>query len=303
MSVVFIFIDGVGIGSENSYNPVMSPEWGAFDWLTDGQGLDDKARTIQKKNLHFSPVDANLGVDGLPQSGTGQTALFTGENAARIAGRHYGPFPHSATKILLQERSLFHKIQKSGFKPAFINAYPERYIEKLKRTGRWNCSALMAVSSGLNLNSEEEVKKGNALTAEITQRIWREKLGVSVPDLLPEEAADRLLSSAENSDLVLFEYYLTDKAGHLKSKEMSFRVLSVLNRFLLHLLKSKGEEVTIVVSSDHGNMEDLSVKTHTRNPVPLMVCGRGSDSISDSTSIMDVPGIIRTLLVRSRERE
>lgn len=28
-----------------------------------------------------------------------------------------------------------------------------------------------------------------------------------------------------------------------------------------------------MITSDHGNIEDLSVKTHTRHPVPLVVYG------------------------------
>ena len=36
----------------------------------------------------------------------------------------------------------------------------------------------------------------------------------------------------------------------------------------------------VVVGSDHGNLEDLSRKTHTANPVPTMVWGAGAHAFA-----------------------
>jgi len=296
MAVMFLFVDGIGLGNEGKYNPLIRTGWTAFDRLTDGQGLGLQSEAVRKDSLLFTPLDANLGVDGLPQSGTGQTALFSGGNAAKIAGRHYGPFPHSQTKFLLVKNSLFHKALNLGYRPDFVNAYPDSYLKRLRSSGRWNCTTLMNVSCGLELKGVESIQCEQAITAEITQEVWRDRLGISVDVITPESAADRLLSRAEAFDLILYEYYLTDKAGHHMDLEWSIEILSVLNRFVDHLIDSKGEDDYLVICSDHGNLEDLSIKTHTRNPVPLMIYGRGLNQVKGPTSILNVSNLILSLL-------
>jgi 2,3-bisphosphoglycerate-independent phosphoglycerate mutase len=300
MSVIFIFIDGIGIGSEGDHNPLMDSRLKSIEELTDGQGLSSAANPVKNGSLYFNPVDANLEVEGLPQSGTGQATLFSGKNASKIAGRHYGPFPHTATRYLLESESLFHKILKSGLKPHFINAYPDIFFEKMNRLNRWTCTTLMASSAGQKLNGLAEIRKGESITAEIIQDAWREKLNLDVKQIYPEEAAERLVSRLDHFDLLMFEYYLTDKAGHSMSREMSDTILQTLDRFISHILKIKNRNDHLVISSDHGNIEDLSVKTHTRNPVPLIVQGDNITQIKKAQSIMDVPRVILDLLIPKR---
>ncbi|MGD8426914.1 MAG: hypothetical protein PVH63_04735, partial [Balneolaceae bacterium] len=72
--------------------------------------------------------------------------------------------------------------------------------------------------------------------------------------------------------------------------------LSIYDRFLWQLVKHRSSDTTIVLSSDHGNIEDLSTKTHTLNDVPLFCYGRGARHFSEAKSIMDVtPGILKVL--------
>ncbi|MEX2600000.1 MAG: hypothetical protein WD355_00050, partial [Balneolaceae bacterium] len=300
MSVLFLFIDGVGLAEEGAYNPLVRPEWEAFDRLTNGSGLIPLEKPVQTDQLSFFSVDANLGVEGLPQSGTGQASLFSGENAARIAGRHFGPYPHSKTKALLKERSLFHQAGKMGYSTHFINAYPDIFFKEMNRRNRWTCTTLMASSAGQQLNGLEEVQRGVSVTAEIIQDAWREKLNLDVPEIEPETAAERVIRAAENYDLVLYEYYLTDKAGHRRDREMSQRLLTTLNRFLVYILDHMESDMYLVLCSDHGNLEDLSVKTHTRNPVPMIIFGNGGNQTERADSIMDLPGVILSLLEGSK---
>ncbi|MEX0995360.1 MAG: hypothetical protein WD599_07500 [Balneolaceae bacterium] len=295
MSIIFLFIDGIGLGEEAEANPLTQTNWESFEKLTDGKGLQDSG-TVRNESLLFTPVDATLGVEGLPQSGTGQASLFSGINAARILGRHFGPYPHSKIKFLLEKKSLFHKLMKEGYQPHFINAYPDIFFEKMSSRNRWTCTTLMAKSAGLNLNGLMELQEGRSITAEIIQRAWRERLDLEVEKISPEQAGERLLSVAESYDLVMYEYFLTDKAGHSMDMKMSNRVLSILNRFLNHIIEGKERETTLVLCSDHGNLENLSVKTHTRNPVPLIVFGPKAHRIKRADSITDVPGIILQLL-------
>lgn len=296
MDVIFLFIDGVGLGEENRYNPFFKSEYRGFSAMTGGSTFSKNAEEIIKDNHIFKPLDATLGVKGLPQSGTGQAALFSGENAAKEIGKHFGPFPHSGIKHLLEEQSLFLKAQKLGATCKFMNAYPDIFFRKAEKRNRWSCTTLMTKSAGIPLNTTKEVREGKALTAGLTQKAWREQLNIDVPELTPEEAADRLINELVNYDLLLFEYYLTDKAGHDRDMKKADRYIKRYDRFLGYLMEHKPAEATIVLSSDHGNVEDLSVKTHTFNDVPLFVCGPGTGYFKDAEGIMDVtPGILDIL--------
>ncbi len=296
MSVIFLFVDGVGLGKERSENPLLNPQWKSFPFMSVGQTFSDSAEPIIKPSHFFNAVDATLGVEGLPQSGTGQATLFSGENAAQEIGKHFGPFPHSGNKHLLQEESLFQKAQALGKSCSFINAYPQIFFEKAEKRNRWSCTTLMTKSAGIRLNTTRDVKGETAITAGITQQAWREHLEIDVPVITPQQAADRLINQSANYDLILHEYYLTDKAGHSREKEKAEEALQRYDQFLWQLIQSGPEEVTIVLCSDHGNIEDLSTKTHTLNKVSLFVFGPGVEAFYGAESIMDVtPGILRVL--------
>lgn len=287
MAVIFIFIDGVGLGKQSEENPFYEKAYESFEILSGGHFFK-AADTIIKNNHIFKPVDACLGVEGLPQSGTGQTTLFTGENASKLIGKHFGPYPHSGIKPLLKEKSIFHAIKEAGKKPYFMNAYPPIFFEHANRRNRWSCTTLMTKSADIKLNSTEEVLAEKALTAEIVQNAWRERLEINIPKITATDAAKRLLNVVPDYDLVLYEYYLTDKAGHNQSFEDAERVLTPLDEFLLHIIKHKRSEDVLVITSDHGNLEDLSVKTHTRRDVPLFILGEGIEHFNDVESLVGV---------------
>lgn len=295
MAVFFIFVDGVGVGAKTEFNPLAVSDLKSFSFFTGKDGLHDGCEEKVKESILFKKLDANLDVEGLPQSGTGQTALFTGQNASKVIGKHFGPFPHSKIKPLLKKKSLFHSVIEKGKSPHFLNAYPDIFFEKSEKRNRWSCSTLMVRSAGVRLNRLEDVLIGKALTAEIVQSAWRNQLNLNVPEIEPEEASDRVLQALQTYHLVLYEYYLTDKAGHEQDRKMANEVLKNLDRFIIEILNHIDEKDTLVLCSDHGNLEDLSVKTHTRNPVPLFVKGN-IEPFRNAKSILDVkPGILEVL--------
>lgn len=295
MSVLFVFIDGVGVGQASDENPLFSDKLRSFSTFTKSKGLSNLCKEILENNILYKAIDANLDVEGLQQSGTGQTSLFTGINASRVIGKHFGPYPHSKIKTYLKKESLFHRAIEAGKKPHFINAYPDIFFDKSEKKDRWSCTTLMTKSAGIPLNREEDVINEKAVTAEIIQSAWRDMLKLDVPQIEPEEASIRIIKALEVFDLVLYEYYLTDKAGHEQSFEMANRVLSILDRFLIGIIEHLNPNDTLVITSDHGNIEDLSVKTHTRNPVPLMVMGN-TKPFFEAKTILDVtPAILNVL--------
>lgn len=197
----------------------------------------------------------------------------------------------------MEEQSLFHQLLEKGLRPAFMNAYPPVFFERTARTNRWSCSTLMTRSSGLPLRSTEDIRQGLALSAEIFGDYWRSKLGIDLPRREPAELADILIQAADTHALVMFEYYLTDKAGHARNAAYAHEVLSRLDRLLYALMKGlsgPGYHHTLVLCSDHGNLEDLSTKSHTRNPVPLVATGPQARYFHEAGNITDVPRAMLT---------
>ena len=184
MAVIFLFIDGVGLGKKSEENPFYSQSYESLQVLS-GENFFEDADPIKNSNQLFKAIDANLDVEGLPQSGTGQATLFSGENASKVIGKHFGPYPHSGFRYLLEEQSIFHAVGEAGKKPYFINAYPPVFIDYSEKRNRWSCSTLMTRSAGLRLNSIAEIEKEEALTAEIVQNAWREKLEINIPKITP----------------------------------------------------------------------------------------------------------------------
>ena len=71
-----------------------------------------------------------------------------------------------------------------------------------------------------------------------------------------------------------------------------------LERFLVALFDAVDpREQLVVVTSDHGNLEDLSTRSHTRAPVPLLAFGRGARAfVEGARSLLDVaPRLISAL--------
>lgn len=291
MAVLFIFLDGVGIGKKSKQNPFYTHKYESFQVLS-GENFFDQNWTFKNDNQFYKGIDANLNVEGLPQSGTGQTALFTGKNAAKIVGRHFGPYPHSKIKPTLKKYNIFKDLIDIGKSPYFMNAYPPVFFEMAQKTNRWSCTTFMMNSNEMTLNSTKEVLNEEALTAEILQNAWREKLNIDLPKINAEEAANRLLNQLPNYDLVLFEYYLTDKAGHSQDMEEANRILKTLDKFLMHIIKNIKSEDTLVITSDHGNIENLSTKSHTRNKIPLFVYGNHANTFEKAENITEIKQFI-----------
>jgi hypothetical protein len=296
MSILFLFVDGIGIGSDNDYNPFTAHNWPGISALTNQQKLSSSAEFFSSENHVFKAIDATLGVEGLPQSGTGQATLFSGQNASKLIDKHFGPYPHTGIKHLLMEGSLFQKVQMMGKRPYFINAFPQIFFDRANVRNRWSCSTLMTRSAGLKLNSLDDILHEKAITAEIIQDYWRKHLSLDIPPITVNQAAERVAKISSQNELTLMEYYLTDKAGHEQDMKLAFQAIERLDSFIHHYLRLKPADQTLVLTSDHGNIEDLSVKTHTMNPVPLIVFGPNAGYFSQVESIQDVtPAILDSL--------
>jgi 2,3-bisphosphoglycerate-independent phosphoglycerate mutase len=143
-SVVVVFLDGVGLGAADpEVNPFMHVELPVLQSLLDGPHVTlEMAGTVTDRAALLG-LDARLGVEGLPQSATGQTTILTGHNAPAAIGEHYGPYPDRRLRAML-DGSIFKALLKAGQPVAYANAYPHRFLDRLRRgKGRLssNCAA------------------------------------------------------------------------------------------------------------------------------------------------------------------
>lgn len=298
--ILFLFLDGVGLGDDDATrNPLAAAELPTLTALLDGaRPLAATPRSSTRLAL-FVPTDATLGVGGPPQSATGQAALLTGRNVPAEIGGHWGPKPNPAVADVLRAGSIFHELQQAGRRSALLSGYPQRYFDAIA-SGRRSYSAipLAATAAGLALAGEDDVRAGRALGADFTNAFWRSDLNSDVPVYTPREAGRRLAAAASPYDFALFEHWVTDYVGHRGSLSDGIAVVEQFDQVLGGVLDvwDLAHDV-VIVTSDHGNLEDLSHRHHTLNRVPTLVIGAGREAFVDLHDLTGlVPGVRKLLL-------
>jgi 2,3-bisphosphoglycerate-independent phosphoglycerate mutase len=117
-----------------------------------------------------------------------------------------------------------------------------------------------------------------------------------LPVITSEEAGRHLGSLLESHDLVLYETFLPDLAGHRRLPWPPERVLQRIDGLLRGVLEASPPETTILITSDHGNFEDSASRAHTYNPVPLIVAGPAAPYFTPVADLTGVtPAILRAL--------
>jgi 2,3-bisphosphoglycerate-independent phosphoglycerate mutase len=277
MKVLLLFLDGVGIGSRDAKrNPFFAARLPTLNHLLGHRFPTFRERSISSPYGSLMPLDATLGVPGLPQSGTGQVSLFTGVNASKMIGRHFGPHPYSTIRPLLNDQNIFIRLLREGRAVRFANAFPRRFFEfaEAKRS-RLSATTSACLASALPLLSEPELLSGTGVSADITGAGWHALGHPKIAPVSPGTAGERLGALLGWNDFVMFEYWKTDHAGHSMKMEEAIDVLELFDSFLEGIVRTVDPaECLVVMTSDHGNIEDMSIKTHTRHPVPLFVLGR-----------------------------
>jgi 2,3-bisphosphoglycerate-independent phosphoglycerate mutase len=281
-STILIFLDGVGIGdADPNSNPFFKYEFKTFSQLF-GSTPHLKNQKVSNNNRFIFPSDAIMGVPGLPLSGTGQTSIFCGVNASRILGNHFGPFPHSTLLPIIRVQNIFQGFKDKKMKVAFANAYPKVFFDYINSgKKRLSVTSLSCQLSDVPLRTAKELRNGEALSAEIDNDGWVKKLNYNLPIIKPETAAKRLIKLAGQHHFTLFEHFLTDHLGHGRNKETLEDRLSVLDRFLYYMFENLPEDFTLLVCSDHGNLENISIKTHTLNPALTISAGKHAEKLKN----------------------
>lgn len=283
MHVLLFFVDGLGLGKNDPiFNPLINPDFRSLKSL-----LEDKL---------CIPTDAQLEVDGLPQSATGQTAILTGINAPKAVGRHINGFPTKTLKKMLNEHSILKRLKDKGLKVTNANMYTKEYLARIcVDDSKLNVSAttLATFAAQIPFRLVNDMLEENAVYQDITNELLI-KRGFDVPIRSPFKAGEILAKLTQENHFVLFEYFQTDLAGHSQDKNWCTGVLFDLNDMLEGLMRNMDFENSLLVfTSDHGNIEDLSVSTHTLNKVPTVLRGRNDEKMAlKIRSITDIaPGI------------
>ena len=300
--ILLVFLDGVGIGAADpERNPFVRTALPELRRLLGGrlpvaEDLDAAGR-VHGPHATLAAADATMGVEGTPQSGTGQTALLTGRNTARLYGRHFGPWVPTALREMLARENFLSRAVAAGRTAAFANAYPVAAVHADPRIFRRPAAPpLAARAAGVLTRDLPELAEGRAVASSITHERWREAAGDGVPQISAREAGRRLATIAAQADATLFAHYDTDHSGHRGGMDAAVAALEKVDAFLGGLAAHLPPDALLVVSSDHGNVEDAT-GGHTRNPVPVLALGPGRDALAERVrDITDVAPALLSLL-------
>ncbi len=272
--VLEIFIDGFGLGENDScVNPIVAGDTPCLDTLLAGHNFWG-ASAVETSGALLRPLDTSLGVPGAPQSATGQTTLWTGVNGAKAAGRHVNAYPTEVLQKVIAEHSIFKTLTGLGYRATFANAFRPQFFELLAAGKRnFSTSTLTVMAAGVPLRTVDDLVAGKAVYQDITNDILI-GMGLEVPRYTPGQAGRHLAAVAREHDFTLFEFFQSDKAGHKQDMECCVALVEMLDEFLAAVVDNlPREDYLVLLTSDHGNLEDLRVKGHTHNPVPALLIG------------------------------
>lgn len=300
MNLLFLFLDGIGLGdNDSSINPFAGTTLPTIRKLLGNRELTYKSAPYVGELASLLAIDASLSVKGLPQSATGQAVILTGKNVPALIGYHYGPKPNPEISQFIKNGNVFCALDKLNLQTGLLNAYPQAYFEAINNGRRLYSAIPLAVrSAGVTLRNELDLRNGRAISADFTGQGWRENLGYdNMPVLSPYEAGQRLAQLALELDFAFFEYWLSDYAGHHQDFSQAKQLLITFDQVLNGLIdKWNHSEGLILITSDHGNMEDLSTRRHTVNPVPVIVIGDLKNRSEFTGSLNDLTDIYPAIL-------
>ena len=274
MKAIFLFIDGVGMkapAADNAVYPEVCPTlWRLFE-------------------RHAKPIDACLGVEGVPQSATGQGTMFTGVNCAKAMGRHCEGFPGPALRKIVETDNLFLQLKKREKSVRFADAYLIDSVDELAARRFKSVTTVMALTVPESVSTADDLASGCAVMQDLTRETIQDRYP-NIPVIQPQRAAEHLFSIALENDFTLFEFFQSDVAGHSMDYARACAVLRVYDRFLAALVRfAEAAGITLILTSDHGNIESMVERGHTRNPVPFVAFGPGEAAMRERViSLVDV---------------
>ena len=299
--VIFLFLDGVGLGADDpAVNPLAANCYPTLSYLLDGKLPTRSTGRLSTAHAELIPTDAQMGVPGRPQSATGQAAIITGINAPQRLGEHYGPRPDARVRQVIDEGNLFRRLRQAGRSPFFYNGYPERYFKLIESGKRLlSVNPYAVTQAGLTLANHIDVAEGRAMSADFTNEGWINELGyTNTPRLTRQQAGHKLWELAQPHHFSFFEHWYTDVLGHEQALSKAISNFQCIDSVLAGLLEVADLENTlIIVSSDHGNVEDCSHGKHTENPVLTLLLGNDKEKFAQQIhQLTDFANVVEEFL-------
>lgn len=312
MHILFLFFDGLGLGEDDpERNPFARMRLPTLEGFTGGRRWLRGLPRIESERALFIPTDANLGVDGRPQSATGQAAIMTGLNVPQMINRHYGPKPTPEIMTIIRQHGLVRRLVDHGLTAGLFNAYPSEFLNTMARGVRLPSSIQAAMrEAGVALLDGQSFLDQRALSVDFTGHLWR-RFGANndaatrvwrtqvnhddTPVISAYEAGMLLASLAMEVDFAFFDHWLTDYLGHRGTMQQAHDLLATIDEMFAGLLSAWDDSRgLVVVTSDHGNFEDLDARGHTRNPVPTLIIGEGRQAFANG--LTDLTGFAPAIL-------
>jgi hypothetical protein len=294
VKTILLFIDGLGWGADD---PAVNPTRDYGGDLFRLPPRPAQGGPVPHAGGWARPIDAVLGVDGVPQSATGQTTLLTGVNAQADLGKHLTGFPNDRLREILLERSVLKQAVDRGHTACLLNAFRPRFFEfPRERQLQFSATTVANLAAWLPFFTLDDVAAGRAVYQDFSHAELRER-GFDLPAMPPAEAGRIIAAAAGRFDLVLYEYFQSDKAGHSGDAARIQDILRGLDALLTALLAARRDDTLVVLTSDHGNLEDVSTRRHTTNPVPLMAWGPGAEALTAGVARLDqvAPALVASL--------
>jgi hypothetical protein len=290
--IIYLFIDGIGIGSNNpDINPFARYSKNYFRCLAN-------LPAVSEYPMFLAETDAQMGIPGLPQSATGQTSIWTGLNGPRIMGHHMTGFPGPTLVRVIHEYSILKIFVEQQKRGTLLNTYTLDYFERIIRNPRYaSASTHVQLASGQAPLTIEDLRDGRGIYMDITNefigQIHPEQAGL-FPIIPARQRGVDLVRMAEPYDIVLFEYFLTDKAGHDCNFPLAAKTIRTVESFVEGILSAMDFSNTLLlIASDHGNLENLSTKSHTDNPVMTFAWGKSAERMPTMVrELKDIPRFI-----------
>jgi 2,3-bisphosphoglycerate-independent phosphoglycerate mutase len=286
MHILMLFLDGIGLGADDpTVNPFSVANMPTLLKLSNGKRWLRGIGRQESQRAVFIPTDPRLGVPGRPQSATGQAAILTGKNVPQMIGEHYGPKPNLPIRELLAEDNFFKQVVAHGKKAALLDAYPPMWHHDHNRGKSLRSSYQQAAhESGQKLFGLEDLRERKALTPEWTGEAWHEYLKLNdTPVYMPYEAGKMLVELSREYDFAMHSHWMTDMVGHRGPFERGVELLELFDGVIAGVLDTwNDEEGLILITSDHGNMEEIGNRNHTENDVPTVIIGQGKAAFAEN---------------------
>jgi hypothetical protein len=182
--------------------------------------------------------------------------------------------PHVSREVV--ERELLFDGAPMSLKGAHKRGLPELFtLAEINQ----NIFVFAARQAGLRLRTIDDVRRNAALTSSLTHEL-EAKFGFSIFDIpplplrTPEEGAQIVVELAQDHDFVFYKYQLPDLISHTGRVELARDVFDVIERFVGTLLDVVEPDSTVIVTSDHGHLEQVGFTAgHPKSKVPTWCFG------------------------------